>query len=72
MPSWKDIKKFCENDNWDLYKETDHDFYRKMMPDGTLKRTKVSRGSGQVNGHLWENILKKQLKVTKEYFNSKI
>jgi len=43
-----------------------------MMPDGILKRTKVSRGSGQVKGHLWENILKKQLMVSKEYFNSKI
>lgn len=72
MPSWKELKRFCENDGWDLYKETDHDYYRKLMPDGTLKRTKVSRGSGQIKGHLWENILRKQLKVTKEYFNSKI
>ncbi|HBV96067.1 MAG: hypothetical protein JL50_05500 [Peptococcaceae bacterium BICA1-7] len=72
MPSWKDIKRFCENDGWKLYKESDHYFFRKMMPDGILKRTKVSRGSGQVKGHLWENILKKQLMVSKEYFNSKI
>lgn len=72
MPNWKELKRFCENDDWDKYKETDHDYYRKRMPDGTLKRTKVSRGSGQIKGNLWETILKKQLKVTKEYFNSKI
>lgn len=72
MPSWKELKRFCENDDWVLYKKTDHDYYRKLMPDGTLKRTKVSRDSGQIKAHLWENILRKQLKVTKEYFNSKI
>ncbi|MGD0622328.1 MAG: type II toxin-antitoxin system HicA family toxin [Dehalococcoidia bacterium] len=72
MPRWRDIKSFCENDGWELYKQTDHYFYRKLMPGGTLKRTKISTGSGEVSGHLWEEILKRQLQVTKEYFNSKI
>lgn len=72
MPSWRDLKRFCENDDWELYKRTDHDFYRKIMPDGTIKRTKVSRGTGEIKGNLWETILKKQLQVSKEYFNSKI
>ena len=22
MPSWKDLKRFCESDGWELYKET--------------------------------------------------
>ncbi|WP_342527709.1 hypothetical protein MKY84_03235 [Chryseomicrobium sp. FSL W7-1435] len=39
------------------------------MPDGTVKRTKVSRGTGEVKGHLWKEILKKQLQVTEEEFN---
>ncbi|TRY25828.1 type II toxin-antitoxin system HicA family toxin [Brevibacillus sp. LEMMJ03] len=72
MPSWKELKRFCENDGWELYKKTDHFFYRKRMPDGTLKRTKVSNSSGQINGHMWKDILKRQLQVTEEYFNSKI
>jgi hypothetical protein len=72
MPSWRDIKKFCQNDDWEMYKQTDHYFYRKLMPDGTLKRTKISMGSGELSGHLWEEILKRQLQVTREYFNSKI
>lgn len=25
MPRWKDLKRFCENDGWELYKSTDHD-----------------------------------------------
>lgn len=72
MPSWRDLKRFCENDDWELYKSTDHDFYRKIMPDGTIKRTKVSRGTGEIRGNLWETIRKKQLQVSKDYFNSKL
>lgn len=44
MPRWRELKRFCENDGWELYKETDHYFYRKKEADGTLKRTKVSKG----------------------------
>lgn len=73
MPKWRDIQRFCEHDEWELYKETDHAFYRKYMPDGTLKRIKVSRHwSQEVKGHLWQEILKKQLQVSLEYFNGKL
>jgi hypothetical protein len=70
MPSWRELKRFCEKDKWELYKDTDHYFYRKFE-DGELKRVKVSKGSGEIHGHLWKEILKKQLKVTLEYFNNK-
>jgi hypothetical protein len=43
-----------------------------MDENGNIKRTKVSMGSGEVKGHLWKEILKKQLQVSEEYFNSKI
>ena len=72
MPSWRDLKKFCERDGWELYKNTDHFFYRKTDQNGNLRFTKVSRGTGEINGFLWKEILKKQLCVTEEYFNSKI
>lgn len=72
MPSWNELRRFCERDGWELYKKTDHYYYRKQMADGTLKRTKVSMGSGQIKGNLWKEILKKQLQVTQEYFNGKI
>lgn len=72
MPSWKELKRFCQNDDWELYKDTDHYYYRKQMPDGTLKRTKVSKGTGQIKGHLWKEILNRQLQVEKVYFNSKL
>ena len=72
MPRWKDLKRFCEHDGWELYKNTDHYFYRKIDENGNLRCTKVSRGSGEIKGFLWKEILSKQLSVTEEYFNSKI
>lgn len=72
MPSWKELKRFCDRDGWELFKDTDYYFYRKIESDGSIKRTKVSKGSGQINGNLWKEILKKQLQVSQEYFNSKI
>lgn len=72
MPSWRDLKRFCERDGWELYKNTDHYFYRKADETGNIKRTKVSRGSGEIKGHLWREILQKQLQVSEEYFNNKI
>jgi hypothetical protein len=72
MPSWKDLKRFCESDGWELYKSTDHYFFRKVLQDGTIKRTKVSRGSKEIPYYLWKEILKRQLMVSEEYFNSRI
>ena len=72
MPKWKDLKRFCENDGWELYKDTDHYFFRKLDEEGDLYRTKVSKGSGEIHTIMFKEILKKQLKVSKEYFNSKI
>lgn len=69
MPSWNELRRFCERDGWELYKSTDHFYYRKRESDGTVKHTKVSRGSGEIRGHLWREILKKQLQVSEEYFN---
>jgi hypothetical protein len=68
MPNWKELKRFCENDGWELFKDTDHFYYRKIDENGILKRTKVSKGSAEIRTHLFSEILKKQLKVTKEYF----
>ena len=69
MPSWRELKRFCERDGWELYKSTDHLYYRKICDDGTILRTKVSHGSGEIPKTLWNEILKKQLQVSKSYFN---
>jgi hypothetical protein len=71
MPSWRDLRRFCKRDGWKLYKDTDHYYYSKVE-EGIERRTKVSKGTGEIGGRLWNEILKKQLQVSKEYFNSKL
>ena len=72
MPKWRELKRFCDNDGWELYKDTDHYYYRKCMEDGTVLYTKVSKGSGEIHQKMWLRIRNQQLKVTQEYINSKI
>ena len=72
MPKWKELKRFCDNDKWELYKQTDHYYYRKRDEDGNVIQTKVSKGSGEIHTAMWQTILKKQLQVTQEYFNKHI
>jgi len=69
MPSWRDLKSFCGHDGWELYRTTDHFYFQKLMPDGTLKMTRVSMGSGEIPSRLWQQILKRQLQVDQEYLN---
>ena len=72
MPRWKELKRFCERDGWELYKDTDHYFFRKIDSNGNLRRTKVSKGSEEIHPAMWREILKKQLQVSQEYFNKMI
>lgn len=72
MPRWKELKRYCERDGWELYKETNHYFFRKILDDGTILRTKVSKGSGEIHHSMWQEILKHQLQTTQEHFNKTI
>ncbi len=72
MPSWKDLRRFVENDGWTFEREGIDSIYTKQLNDGTILRTRVSKGSGEIGKALFARILKQQLKVTKEYSNSKI
>lgn len=70
MPTFREIERFCRKDGWEVIKEKKkHIHFRKIMDDGTIKRTCVSRGTGEVKGHLWKEILNNQLQVSLEYFN---
>ena len=70
MPTWRDLSRFCVHDGWELYRNSDHEYFRKDDENGNPRRTKVSRGTGDIPENLWREILKKQLRVSKEYFNS--
>ncbi len=41
------------------------------MPSGVIKKTKVSKGSGEIPMRLWKFILREQLMVDEEVFNKK-
>ncbi|SFI84654.1 hypothetical protein SAMN05421852_102212 [Thermoflavimicrobium dichotomicum] len=72
MPTGKELKRYCERDGWELIKVTDHYYFQKVLDNGEVLMTKVSMGSGEIRKNLWRQILKKQLRITQEEFNSKI
>lgn len=56
-----------------LIRSTDHWYDEKVLPDGRVLRTKVSRAlQREIPRHLWERILKHQLHITEEEFWKKI
>jgi predicted RNA binding protein YcfA (HicA-like mRNA interferase family) len=70
MSNTVDHRRFCDNDDWELWKEKgDHWFYRKLQSNGTYKYTKVSRGKKEYGKKMWNQILKSQLEVSIDYFN---
>jgi hypothetical protein len=68
-PTFAELKRFCEQDRWDSKRRTDHRRFTKKMPDGTLARTRVSFGAGQLNDpKLFAAILRDQLRVSADEF----
>ena len=45
--------------------------FEKTLPSGEVLRTAVSKGTGEIGKGLFNRILKQQLHVDKEFFNSK-
>lgn len=72
QPTYKNLRRFCEVDGWTETKSArgttpDHFRYRKVLPDGTILKTKVSHGNGSVEDPtLWSRIWKHQLGLTSE------
>jgi predicted RNA binding protein YcfA (HicA-like mRNA interferase family) len=75
VATFGDLKRFVENDGWDLEPNLvrggrrggDHDRYRKPQPSGVPLRTKVSRHPREEIGpDLFRRILHDQLRVTEE------
>ena len=69
MPTWSELRRYLNRNGWELWKSTDHDYYRKVLSDGNVLQTRVSRGRGEIPPYTWKAILKKQLHITQEEFN---
>jgi len=72
VPSWADLRKFCEIDGWEPKRSVsgavgNHFRYRKQLPDGTWSQTRASHGSGEIGDPaLWHRIWREQLKLERE------
>lgn len=66
-PSFDDLRHFCTIDGWHELERVrggagDHRRYRKVLRDGTILRTKVSHGGGEIRDpELWRHIWRDQL-----------
>lgn len=72
QPTFGDIRRFCEIDEWEQVrgaraKTGDHFRYHKVLPDGVIRRTRASHGSGEIRDRrLWRHIWKDQLGLQSE------
>jgi hypothetical protein len=70
LPRYRDLKRYCERTGWELFKTTDHYWYRKILDDGSILVTKVSMALGkEIPRHVWKYILTRQLRTTQAEFN---
>lgn len=68
-PKFKDLKKYCEKNGWVMIRNTDHWYYEKVLPDGTVLQTKISHAiHKEIPKNVWRFILQKQLKISEEEF----
>lgn len=67
-PTWGQVRRFCERQGF-RRSTTDHDFYDKVLPDGSTAGTKISFGTAEtetVPSSLWPRIWKRQLRLPDE------
>lgn len=67
--TWAEIESFLDADEWTPNRKTGHDFYEKLLPNGDLLRTHVSRaGNKSMSPGRFRAILRNQLKVGEREF----
>ena len=70
MPSWSDLEHYLQRNGWNLVRTTGRDkIYEKVEPNGTIRRTAVLKGTGEIGKGLFHRILKHQLGIDKPIFD---
>jgi hypothetical protein len=67
-PTWGKLRRFCQQQRF-RPSTTDHDFYDKVLPDGSTAGTKISFGVTEnepVPTSLWPRIWRRQLRLSSE------
>lgn len=68
-PTWGEIERFCRIDGWREARSTDHVFFEKVLPDGTVLRTHRSFASKKtMSPGRFNAILRNQLQVSADDF----
>lgn len=73
MPKKQQVRKYLRKGKhgWRMYRDIDHEYYLKTLPDGTVLKTKLSHGDGEIPPKVWQKMLK-QMGITQEEFYSEI
>ncbi len=72
LPRWRDLVRYCRNTGWEEIPGGDHYRFRKVLPDGSILRTRASRAlAKEIPGGLFDFILKHQLRTDRGEFNAK-
>ena len=68
-PTWQEIEEFCRRDGWTPVRETNHGFFRKVLPDGTVLETHRSVSDDKMmSPGRFTSILRLQLRVGEDEF----
>jgi hypothetical protein len=73
-PSFDDHRTFCRVDEWSRKADkpgrtvSKHEVWTKVLRDGSVLRTSISKGRGEYGPGLFTRILRQQLRVTADEF----
>lgn len=67
--TWDDVESFLRADDWTMTRETSHEFFEKLLPNGDLLRTHISRSRHKtLSRGRFRAILRDQLRVSETDF----
>ncbi|WP_414694840.1 type II toxin-antitoxin system HicA family toxin [Paenibacillus sp.] len=69
MPSWDDFETWLKRNGWKKLREGRDTIYEKTDSNGNVRRTRVSKGSGEIGKGLFRRILKQQLGIDKDTYD---
>jgi len=69
MPSWGDLESWLKRNGWTKVREGRDTIYEKIEANGNVRRTRVSKGTGEIGKGLFRRILKQQRGIDKEEYD---
>ena len=54
MPKIREVRRYLIRHGWELFRDTDHEYYRLSLPDGSFRYTRLSHGYGEIPPPVWK------------------